>query len=400
MKVAILSARKHREYLLDTFARHPEAGLEPLCFVNWGLPDTDAVGEIPVVPLEALKSVGADMHLLAINRMSRQSRLLTWLHDAGLSNVYCVRSYPLACHADFLSCEADGAGQGGFSPQMLGKLPDAVGTKPWLPYLEAHVCDHCNLNCKACNHFAPFIRERSVTDPAAFDRDLRELGRLFSNIGKLNLMGGEPLLEPELCQEMVRLGRGRFPDAELYLTTNASRISRMSPAFWDCLRENRVIIQITVYPPLQRDVPAWERILRGEGIPYLLYRDGARFAKYLLAVPAGDAAYNNEVCTSGGCHFLYDGRISKCPDALLHGWMLRSQGRDAEETRIRNSIRLADARDGWDLLKALDQPCELCSYCDFSRAEVVPWGASGAAPDPADWLLPVREQTALPAGNA
>jgi MoaA/NifB/PqqE/SkfB family radical SAM enzyme len=73
----------------------------------------------------------------------------------------------------------------------------SIRLKPVLPYVEMHVVDHCNLNCKGCSHFSP-IADELFTDIGEFTRDLQQLRRLVSNIEVIRLMGGEPLLHPNI----------------------------------------------------------------------------------------------------------------------------------------------------------------------------------------------------------
>lgn len=77
--------------------------------------------------------------------------------------------------------------------------------KPYLRYLETHLCDHCNLNCKSCTHFCPLVTEPTFTDLEQYTKDIRTLSKKLA-IRTIRLMGGEPLLHPQV-NDFIRVTR-------------------------------------------------------------------------------------------------------------------------------------------------------------------------------------------------
>jgi len=65
--------------------------------------------------------------------------------------------------------------------------------KPELRYVELHLTDHCNLNCKGCGHYCP-LAPPQYADLQQYHSDMRRLRQLFRNVRTIRLMGGEPLL--------------------------------------------------------------------------------------------------------------------------------------------------------------------------------------------------------------
>jgi molybdenum cofactor biosynthesis enzyme MoaA len=94
--------------------------------------------------------------------------------------------------------------------------------RPSLRYVEYHLVEHCNLDCTGCGHFSPFAQEQ-FADPRSFEKDPAQLARLFGNIGKIRLMGGEPLLHPE---------PGAFLQEEGILTNTRHRASAVRASRW------------------------------------------------------------------------------------------------------------------------------------------------------------------------
>ena len=86
-------------------------------------------------------------------------------------------------------------------------------------YLEHHIVDHCNLNCAGCSHFSPLCEPwyENVED---FRRDFGKLAELTKGeVGIIRLMGGEPLLHPNLNEFLIAC-RSLFPSTHIELVTN------------------------------------------------------------------------------------------------------------------------------------------------------------------------------------
>lgn len=50
------------------------------------------------------------------------------------------------------------------------------GNKIYLPYVETHLVDHCNLNCRGCTHFCPVSPEIFI-DVEDFKKNMFELSK-------------------------------------------------------------------------------------------------------------------------------------------------------------------------------------------------------------------------------
>ena len=63
---------------------------------------------------------------------------------------------------------------------------------------EVHIAEHCNLNCKSCNNFS-CIAEPEFVDVEEFRKDFARMGEIFSHeCEQIYLIGGEPLLNPDI----------------------------------------------------------------------------------------------------------------------------------------------------------------------------------------------------------
>jgi len=109
------------------------------------------------------------------------------------------------------------------------------------------LADHCNLNCKCCNVFAP-VAEKTFLDVQTLSLDLQKLSKITNGeVSDINITGGEPLLHPELI-EILDATRKYFPIGEIIFFTNGILLNKQSDEFWNACRKNRINIRITHYP--------------------------------------------------------------------------------------------------------------------------------------------------------
>ena len=112
---------------------------------------------------------------------------------------------------------------------------------------EVHVSEHCNLNCKGCFHFSP-LAEPEFLDVIQYEKDLARLSELFYHeVEYINLMGGEPLLNPEIIK-IIQLTRQYFPHGKIRVVTNGLKLGEMPDEFWEACHDNSVSINPTLYP--------------------------------------------------------------------------------------------------------------------------------------------------------
>ena len=111
-----------------------------------------------------------------------------------------------------------------------------------LPYLEMDIVIGCNLKCEQCSHLSPFRKGIVPAD------DLLHWFRQWSEKivpNKLNLLGGEPLLHPELPR-ILRESKAIWSQTEMGLVTNGLMFSR----HW---KRRRSVLPFPTIPPMNRN---------------------------------------------------------------------------------------------------------------------------------------------------
>lgn len=120
-------------------------------------------------------------------------------------------------------------------------------TNEFFPHLEIQVAEHCNLNCASCTHFSPLAEPKYIEKEFFFEQ-LKVAYKIFKNNCKsLKIMGGEPLLHPEI-EQLVILAREAMPGVKLTLQTNGILLTSFADSFWKVCHENNILIRVTRYP--------------------------------------------------------------------------------------------------------------------------------------------------------
>ena len=106
---------------------------------------------------------------------------------------------------------------------------------------EVNAVDHCNIACLDCNHAAPALPE-SYADPGSVHRDLARLAKVYK-AGCLKILGGEPLLHPDLLS-LVQAARASRISQTIRLITNGTLLHRMPDTIWSSIDE----LELSHYP--------------------------------------------------------------------------------------------------------------------------------------------------------
>lgn len=251
---------------------------------------------------------------------------------------------------------------------------------PELMQIEFHLADHCNLNCKGCSHFSNLVPSPVFPDKEQFQHDLQQLAGYFSQIHNFYLLGGEPLLNPEIG-EYITAVRNTFPYTQIIIVTNGLLLLSLKENLIQTIKENRVHISISDYTCLDR-----EKIIafvQAHALSAELREGKECFSKYLN--PHGDSDPNEIFpnCIRRNCTFLAKGKMAACCQPFVIHYFNDYFNENIPEEE---GIDLYEpGLDGWEIQKRLITPMNSCRYCSAD----VPfgWAASKAPYDSNDWCV-------------
>jgi organic radical activating enzyme len=236
-----------------------------------------------------------------------------------------------------------------------------------LPHVEMHLVDFCNLNCKGCSHFSA-LYDKKIPDKDKRIADIYKLNEMFDTIYRLYLLGGEPLLNPDICDYVTRIRR-ILPTTVISIITNGLMIPSMTDEFFRCLHDNRVNVYITMYEPTKKIIDKIYDKLENFKVDHAIYsNNNGKFLRILAETKDSGMAH---YCGANGCTCVCDGKISRCPQLMFVNKLNEKMQTNFPTTGI---IDLNDVSDGAKLLKMLDRKVELCEYCVYSEIKWEPCG--------------------------
>ena len=121
----------------------------------------------------------------------------------------------------------------GFAPDRQRYVRDEQG-RVHVEAFEIHIAEHCNLRCANCCNMSPFVAKLSLT--VAEVEAICERMRSVLHADVIKIMGGEPLLHPQIVEIIGVLRRSGVAD-RVRLFTNGLRLKSMPEAFWGALDE-------------------------------------------------------------------------------------------------------------------------------------------------------------------
>ncbi|MDE6839069.1 MAG: radical SAM protein [Acutalibacter sp.] len=258
---------------------------------------------------------------------------------------------------------------------------------------EVHVTEHCNLNCKQCSHFSP-LAEESYLDLCEYKRDCQRLSELFGGkMSVIQLLGGEPLLHPEI-NEIIRITRAAFPVGRIRVVTNGVLLPSMSEDFWETCRECHAEISVSEYP-IHFDYHGWgNKVEKEKGVAYTPEAFGRSKMMKLYPIrtkqmPGNDNArrnFFNCVSANSDCIALKSGKMYTCCTVANVIHLKKHFNLDLPISDL-DGVDIYAVKDGAELLEKLANPVPFCEYCDVvnvGKCISCDWGVSRK--DRYEWL--------------
>ena len=247
--------------------------------------------------------------------------------------------------------------------------------------IEFEVAQHCNLNCKGCNHFSP-LSEKRFGDLSGFERDLRRLHDYVDHIGEIRLVGGEPLLNPQLDQ-FVRAAHEIYPYESLTVITNGILLSSVSPDLIEAMKDTGAYFSLTLYPPVKDFALKMAEAIKEQGIRVETFSEVTQFSSQLNLEGDSDAKLAERPCFTSECHYLENGRINKC--TISGKCSVYEKHYHLDGLFPDCFVNLFDDKlSAGELYSYLMNPIAMCAYC--GRWKLYNWEQAGNDPDMNDWI--------------
>ena len=243
-----------------------------------------------------------------------------------------------------------------FIPKFLELYPSVR----YLPHIEFRIAEQCNLNCKMCTEYCALVREPKFYPLEKFTRDFERLHEFIDDFGVIRILGGEPLLNPEVG-EFVKVCRRLYPVTPLHVVTNAILLPKMPEEFFDTVRECNAVIWISFYPPMESKMPAIRKMLTEKQVNHFIGNKIETFFWRQTLKRNNNPERAFKYCGFSNCHNLCDGKIAACFLPFVTKYFNAYYGKNLPED---GALDLYDPNLTTEKLKAhLLKPIERCNYC-------------------------------------
>lgn len=252
-----------------------------------------------------------------------------------------------------------------------------------LQHLQFHVIDSCNLNCRRCQHFSNMAPKNSYADFDTVRKDFFRMRELVDDIGTIAVLGGEPLLNPELPKYLYMI-RECFEHSIIEIISNGILARQMSEELIKAIKDNNVLFNISYYPVLKDCIEDIVIFLQQNDIRFFIGKPITEFSKRLTLESQKDDAVQKYIsCRDSCCTTLRNGKIYPCYlPATVHIFNDRfGKCIDAGDDGI--DIYREDIT-GEYIVERLKKPFAICGHC--GTQEIYPWEQTKTANE-GDWLV-------------
>lgn len=267
---------------------------------------------------------------------------------------------------------------------MIKQMP-----QPILEYFVLNILDHCNLRCKGCDHFAAIAEKRFVA-LEDIEKDLARMSELLDGqLIRMGIMGGEPLLHPDLLK-ILEVARKYFPNTLLQLVTNGLLLMQQPEKFWLTCKENNIVIVNTKYPI---DLDYDGMIARAEqyGVTFEHYGNTGEVQKTSYKIPLDLAGRQNarsnfmECFHANALPLLMEGKFYPCTVAPNVRHFNKKFGTDIQLNK-EDYLDIYKVTNKYEILEFLSKPKPFCRFCDVKhRIHGLEWERSKQEKE--EWVM-------------
>lgn len=239
-----------------------------------------------------------------------------------------------------------------------------------LSYFILNILDHCNLRCKGCDHFAAIADKRFVS-LEDIKKDVARMSEILNgDVKHIGVMGGEPLLHPQL-KEILTYTRFFFPQTFIQLVTNGLLLLKQDDEFWRICRGNNIVIVNTKYP-INLDYKTIKNKAKAHGVIFKHYKYTGKinksFHKITLDIGGSQDPRKSFIkCYHGSKYpLLMEGKLYTCPVAPNVRHFNKKFGTHME-IEDKDYLDIYTVNKASDILDFLSCPKPFCRFCDVNN---------------------------------
>ncbi len=316
-----------------------------------------------------------DAFIIAVRKGYSRFCIIEQLKDAGVNDIVLIKPYVLTYRQDVVFDKGD------YRYNLQWLVLDN-NEKPIIHHLEANIADGCNLSCKGCLHFSNLYERDEFPDAEELLNSIAEIQK-HCEIFQFRVLGGEPLLNPNLEGFLIRL-RQILPNADLAVISNGILIPKVAESLLRVMRENYIGFNLSLYPPTLKMKDRIYKRLEDIGVAYGSHEVVTdKFERFIMLKPSVGDNQAYKVCEPRGILVVKGNSIYRCP---VEAYIDRYYEKYDIPMKAPDGINVFDKSVYWRKLinDLYTKPRELCRYCS-PKSDLFEWG--NGEPKKDDWLV-------------
>lgn len=184
------------------------------------------------------------------------------------------------------------------------------------------ITNYCTFNCEGCNMLMPYYKKPKHYDIRSIEEDFDEFFRMVDYVNLVSIIGGEPLLHPNVSELLEYLGRNyRKKIGKIQLITNGSIVPKRK--LLEVILKYNVEIRISDYTTTvsyEKKLDEVRRTFKEFGITYLEFKQtewidfGYPEGKVDMGQTPEEIRSHMKKC-QGVCWWLADKKVYFCSNA-------------------------------------------------------------------------------------
>ena len=388
MKIAIYGANGYGKYIYNEIIKNENAKISVAFWIDnywrknqWCILERE-INDLPVITEERFfvehKYDEIDAIVIAIDNQKISQEITIALLLQGYESIYLALRNGFTDKIPVLDKEGNFSSCIRFYKEVKPELrePDIVNFM---------ITDFCNLKCKRCANFSNLVPRYNYMDLNEFESYLIQLRKKFRYIFRIQLLGGEPLLNHQV-ELYVFLIRKYFPETRIDIVTNGLLILNIDQKLIEAMVSCGAFFFISQYEPTRLQLDRIVNFLEEKGINYEITEPISQFEKQMTfqeqdGKKAFAKRYQKGDCR---CFTVKSGRMG-CTFVLnLYAnreyFNMNVGVKELEDSTI---DIMNDNVDGYDIIKVLKRPTPICKFCN-PEIEYAVWETG--QPQKADWF--------------
>ena len=240
--------------------------------------------------------------------------------------------------------------------------------KKMIPILHLHLADHCNLDCRGCDNFSPLAPE-VFADTEVFEKDCTKMAELSQGrIEEIQLLGGEPLLHPQI-NTFMEIARRHFPTNKISIVSNGILLQTKKDDFWEACRNYKIEIIVTKYP-IQLDFDKIKQKAQAQHVTFSFYGNTETVEKTMECLPLDLEGKQDpkdsflRCARANRCVSLDNGKIYTCSLIPYVKYFNDEFGQNLAVTS-NDFLDLHQAKNLEEILNFVCKPMPFCRFCNI-----------------------------------